>query len=112
MDCIPSKKGVICVIVLGKYEELAPGMGFPSIKDSIQEKPYKSKAAIVDHLKNGNTHMVTASRIVDIFSGEPTNKELVHMNDGKYSWSSKITYYVEHYNLKLPKDFEDHVLNN
>jgi hypothetical protein len=34
------------------------------------------------------------------------------MTDGKYSWSSAIPYYVEHYDLRLPKDFEDHVLSN
>lgn len=98
------------MIVIGKYEELAPGMGFPSLKDHTQSEPYKSKADVLKHLQNGNVHMVTASRIVDALSGETTNIELVFMNDGKYSWSSKIPYYVDKYNLRLPKDFEDHIL--
>ena len=100
------------MILIGKYDEFAPGMGFPSIKDHIQDEPHKSKAAILKHLRGGNVHMVTASRIVDVFSGETTNVELVFMDDGKYSWSSKIPYYVDKYNLQLPKDFENHILNN
>ena len=54
--------------------------------------------------------MVTASRFNDIITGELTNRELVYMDDGEYSWSSKLPYYVEKYNLKLPEDFERHVL--
>lgn len=100
------------MIIIGKYDELAPGMGFPSITKHLQKGPYKSKEAILKHLRNGNVHMVTASRVVDTFSGETTNVELVYMNDGKYSWSSKIPYYVEKYNLRLPEDFENHILKN
>lgn len=100
------------MIIIGKYNELAPNMGFPSIKDHLQKEPYKSKDAILKHLRNGHVHMVTASRIVDVISGKTTNIELVFMDDGKYSWSSSIPYYVEQYNLRLPEEFEKHILNN
>lgn len=99
------------MIILGKYEEFAPGMGFPSIKTDLQKEPYASKEKILEYLRNGNVHMVTASRIVDVFTGTTVNSELVFMDDGKYSWSSKIPYYVDKYNLKLPEDFEKHILN-
>ena len=99
------------MIVIGKYDEFAPGMGFPSLREHSQKDPYKSKAAVLKHLRNGTVHMVTASKVVDVLSGEETNIELVFMNDGKYSWSSKIPYYVEKYNLKLPIDFEEHILS-
>lgn len=112
MEAVQTKKGVICVIVIGKYEEFAPGMGFPSIKEHMQEEPYKSKTAVLKHLRSGNVHMVTASKIVDVLSGEATNIELVFMDDGKFSWSSKIPYYVDKYNLRLPKEFENHILSN
>ncbi len=98
------------MIIIGKYNELAPDMGFPSIKEHLHNEPYKSKDAILKHLRGGNVHMVTASRVVDAISGETTNIELVFMDDGKYSWSSTIPYYVDKYNLRLPKDFEDHIL--
>lgn len=111
MEVIQTEKGVICVIVIGKYEEFAPGMGFPSIKDYMHREPYKSKETVLKYLRGGNVHMVTASKIVDAISGEATNIELVFMNDGKFSWSSKIPYYVDKYNLRLPEEFESHIMN-
>lgn len=100
------------MIIIGKYAEITPYMGFPSMEKYLQKEPYNTKETVLKYLNSGRVHMVTASRIVDAFSGEKTNIELVFMDDGKYSWSSKIPYYVEHYNLRLPEDFEKHILNN
>ena len=99
------------MIILGKYDEFAPNMGFPSIKDYLHEESYDSKKAVLGYLRSGTVHMVTASKMVDIFTGETINEEVVFMDDGKYSWSSKLAYYVDRYNLKLPQDFEKHILN-
>ena len=98
------------MILLGEYEELAPGMGFPSMRDFLQDAPYEHQGAIVDYLNNGNIHMVTASRFTDVFTGERVNRELVYMDDGVYSWSSKLPYYVAKYNLRLPMEFEEFIL--
>ena len=97
-------------LFLGKYEEFAPGMGFDSVEDHIHDKPYDTKQAILRYLKSGKVHMVTAARIVDIFTGKRTNHQLVHMNDGEYSWNSKLIYYIDEYNLRLPKEIEDNIL--
>lgn len=96
---------------LDQYEEFCPNCGYPSLKEKLQYEPYQYKADILKYLQSGHIHMVTASRIIDVFTGEKTNIELVFMNDGKYSWTSKIPYYVEKYNLRLPKEFEKHILN-
>lgn len=98
------------MIILGKYEELMPGQGFPRMEASFEEKPYTLKTEILEYLEKGDVHMVTASRVVDIFTGEVTSVELVYRNDERFSWSSKVSYYVEKYNLRLPREFEDHVL--
>lgn len=99
------------MILLGQYEELAPDMGFPSMKDFLQDAPYEHQGAIVDYLNSGHIHMVTATTFADVFTGERVRRELVYMDDGVYSWSSKLPYYVSKYNLRLPPDFETHVLN-
>ena len=98
------------MILLGKYDEFASGMGFPSIKDFISDTPYKNKDIIISYLNHGLIHMVTTSLFIDIFTGEQTYRALFYMDDGTYSWSSKLPYYVEKYNLRLPKDFEDHAI--
>lgn len=100
------------MIYIGQYEEFSPGEGYPSIKDHIHKEPHKSKAAILKHLRSGHVYMVTASKIVDVLSGEKTNQELFFAEDGKYTWSSKVPYYFDKYNLQLPEYFVDHILNN
>ena len=98
------------MILLGEYEELAPGMGFPCMKDFFQESPYEHQFTMVDYLNRGHIHMVTATKFTDVFTGEQVPRELVYMDDGQYSWSSKLPYYVAKYNLRLPAEFETHVL--
>lgn len=98
------------MVFLGKYDELAPGMGFPSMKDSFYEKPYPAKESVLNYLKSGKIHMVTAARMVDVFTGKITNLQNVHMNDGKYSWSSSLIHYIDKYNLRLPEEVETDIL--
>lgn len=100
------------MIILGAFDELAPDMGFPSMKKSLEKKPYTNQETILQYLNNGRVYMVTASGFEDIFTGKATGLQLVHMSDGIYSWPSSIPYYVKNHNLRLPKHFEDHVLAN
>lgn len=99
------------MIIIGEYKEFSPNMEFPSIKDSLCDAPYENKDKILEYLKSGNVYMVTASKVIDAFTGEITNYELIYMDDGQFSWSSKIPYYVEKYNLKLPVEFEQHIIS-
>ena len=98
------------MIILGKYEEFAPGMGFPSIMGHMQPTPYGAKAKVLKYLKSGRVHMATAARIVDAVTGEAASQTLLHMNDGEYSWSSRLIYHIEKYNLRLPEDVEKNIL--
>lgn len=98
--------------IIGQYEELALGMGFKSMKEDFESGEYEEKEKIIDYLKNGHVHMVTASLVKDVFTGKQTDIEKIFMDDGSYSWCSSIIYYVDKYNLKLPKEFEEHILNS
>jgi len=98
------------MIILGKYDELFPNMGFPSMKASLYQCPPDVKPIVLKYLKSGKIHMVTATHFSDVFTGTPVSKELVHMNDGQFCWTSRLIYYVEQYSLKLPDDFEKHIL--
>lgn len=100
------------MISLIHYDEFGKDMGFKSIKDSFNEKPYNGKSKIVDYLKNGTKNAVRMGKVFDIVTGQEIMHESVFMNDGKFSWNSVLIYYVENYNLRLPKEFEKHVLSN
>ena len=94
------------------FDEYGPGMGFPSMKESMCDEPYPGKHMIVDYLKNGTKTYAAAGRARDFFTGEPIPGELCGMTDGVYSWVSSLAYYVEKYNLRLSDDFEQYVFDH
>ena len=96
--------------ILNQYKEFGRGMGFPSMKDFFQENKYENQDKIVAYLKAGKPVMVQTSVAKDVFTGAHLGTEKVFLSDGTYGWNSDLVYYVEKYNLKLPKEFEKHVL--
>jgi hypothetical protein len=94
------------------YAELDKGHNFPMLKDSISKEAYPNKREILRFLKNGEVDIARASKAKDIFSGEIIPAEVLVMHDGNFYWSTTLAYYVEKYNLRLPKDFENHILSN
>ena len=99
------------MISLIHYNEFAEGMGFPSIKDSFEKKKYSGQDKIVSYLKNGKVHMASTGYDTDVVTGDLIKQTKTFMNDGKYSWTSTLAYYVEHYNMRLSKEFEEYVLS-
>lgn len=86
----------------------------PSILDVCQKESYKGKDRIVNFLRNNGKEVGTSMKLsVDRITGERIDGEysVVHYSNGKYSWCSDLAYHVNKYNLRLPKEFEDYVLN-
>lgn len=98
------------MISLISYKEFGEE-GAPSIMDFFEKEPYENKNVILDYLKKGEVHIVSPGYQVDCVSKKTIKKTTTLMNDGRYCWSSSLIYYVETYNLRLPKEFEVHVLN-
>lgn len=98
-------------IILHTYDELSPGMGFPSMKDYFEKSRYEGQTKIVEYLRQGHVHGACASIPLDVYTGEVIPEEKTFKNDEKYSWVSTLAYYVERYNLRLPRDFETWVLD-
>ncbi|MBD5081786.1 MAG: hypothetical protein HDT44_08510 [Ruminococcaceae bacterium] len=87
----------------------------PSFLDFCQKEPYNGKDRIVNFLRNNGKEIGTSVKLsVDRITGERIDGEynIVHYSDGKYSWCSDLAYHVNKYNLRLPKEFEDYVLNH
>lgn len=85
-----------------------------SMRDRFQEKPYPGQDKIVSYLRhNGTATAAQAGPSRDRFTGEriPGERGIVFFDDGEYTWLSDLAYHVEKYNLRLPKEFEEHVLN-
>ena len=98
------------MIYIGRYEELAPGRGYDSLKMHFETGEYPQKEKIVKYLTSGEVDMASLELPKDVFTGERIRMEKLGMNDGVYMWWNTLAYYVEKYNLRLPKDFEEHIL--
>lgn len=100
------------MIFIGKYKELCRNHNFSSMKNNFEKEPYFGQDKIIHYLKNGTPDLVSMETPKDVFTGECIKMQKIGMNDGKYEWFNTLAYYVEKYNLRLPKDFEVHILNS
>ena len=100
------------MIFIGQYEELYPGNGYPSMRNFFSDSPYEGQGKIIYYLKHGKRDMISDKVPRDVFTGEVILMPLIRMNDGEFSWFMPLAYYVEHYNLRLPKEFEERILRH
>ncbi len=84
----------------------------PSFLEKCEKAPYKGQEKIVEFLKNkGEVGAAAAGISVDVLTGEAIPGERVIKHSDKFGWLSDLAYYVEKYNLRLPKEFEDYVFD-
>lgn len=100
------------MIYIGRFKEFNPNHDFPSIKDSFSPYKYKGQDKISYYLRHGKKDMLSLEIPKDVITGETIRMEKIGMNDGVYTWFNTLAYYVEKYNLRLPEDFEKHVLSS
>ena len=83
----------------------------PSMRDSMEIRPYEGMDKIAEYLKNGGQELGICMRpSKDCFTGERMPKAYcTFYGDGEYCWKDSLAYYVEKYNLRLPRQFEEHV---
>ena len=82
-----------------------------SMRDDFQDKPSPLKEKIIAYLNHGKIVSAAPGRAADVFFGKSINQTLCILTDGEFSWSNTLGYYVEEYNLQIPKELEDKILN-
>ena len=81
-----------------------------SLKKNLQEESYPEESMIADYLRSAICYMTALGFDRDIFTGSVIGEKAI-FTDGVYSWSGKLAHYVENYHQRLPKEFEQHILN-
>lgn len=98
-------------IMLGKYAEFNPGFDIKHKRRPLLKHHTRGQKVIAEYLKKGELVLAKAGKDEDVFTHERIPDEAGLRTDGKYSWNANLHYYVEKYNLKLPKEFEKKVLD-
>ena len=93
---------------LCEYDEFYPNKGFPSIKPLLHGTEYSGRKEAIAYMCSGRPFLVSTKIPDDIVTGEHGVGGIAYRDDGDYTWSSELTYYVDKYNMRLPQDFIDH----
>lgn len=96
--------------VMAVWKEFNP-LADKSMKDDFDAIPSPFRNKIIDYLNNGDILLASPSSAIDIFSGKRMNQINCILTDGEYSWSNSLGYYVQKYNLQIPKELENKILN-
>ncbi len=96
-------------IIIGQTREIYKDDGYPSIRDLINQ-PIAEKQQILDYMKRCEIVAVAPGAPRDIINPDNKLPWLYTMSDDKYGWSSELIYYVEKYDMALPQDFVQYVL--
>ena len=94
-----------------QFREITEQPEDPSVKDHVSSTPQPFQKEIVDYLKRkGTLYLVGMGRAIDVFTGKLFSHTFLAYTDGTYSWDDRLTYYVEHYNLRPSDGFAEYVI--
>ena len=96
--------------VMAKWREFNPESN-KSIKSDFQDVPSPHCNKILEYLNNGNITLVSTDKGIDVLTGEKIVSSYCILTDGEFTWGNTLAHYVLHYNLKLPDEFENKILN-
>ncbi len=98
------------MIVLGRYREIYNSDEYPCITDDINNvSEYKDE--VLNYMKKCKSSSASPAILRDVISGENINIPLECKSDGVYGWRTDYMYYIDKYNLKIPTEFINHVIN-
>jgi hypothetical protein len=80
--------------------------GAPSLVDSRGKRGPEHKDKVVAYLRAGRMRSFSPGYADDFFDPTKTAGTRSTRTDGTYAWPDYLAYYVERYDVALPKDFE------
>lgn len=98
---------------IGKYKEFNPNSEYPSVTSFFSDHSYEGKGKIVTYLKrSGNRGLLCTAIPHDVVTGKVIPLSNYIMENEKYSWPLVLAHYVDKYNMRLPKEFEEDILGH
>lgn len=95
---------------LGYFDELCPGMDFPSMKECVHDEPPDNKEIVLKYLKSGKKAGLAGGLVQDAFSKKHVGIQ-THYSDGEWHWTESVIYHYDKYNIELPQEFIERVIN-
>jgi hypothetical protein len=94
----------------GFFRELRHSDDLPSLKSALADAPQNHEQDIVDYLRSGALLIGSPGPSFDVLSSTRQVAGAQHiLTDGTWAWPADISYYVEKYHCRLPREFIDHM---
>ena len=90
---------------IGFFKEMNLYADVGSVRDYLIEDVNYDKQKVINYLKNQRRVAGCPRSAIDCITGEEISRSFSVYNDGEYEWCDFLIYHIEHYNIKLPKDF-------
>lgn len=81
----------------------------PSLVQLRGKRKPENKDRVVAYLQNGTMLVYSPGRDEDVLDESKTAGSASIATDGVYAWPRTLAYYVQHYDVELPADFEAHM---
>ncbi len=95
--------------MVGNFKEAGYIRDAPSLVEARGKRPPTNKADVVAYLRAGTSYTVSPGPVEDRFDPARQAGTAGILTDGIYAWPHFLAYYVEHYDVELPADFEQHM---
>lgn len=84
----------------------------PLLKDVVDYTwPGEVRRVVVKHLAKGKVQQSAGRPSISCqFCGEMVGDPTVWLTDGEWSWPISLVHLVEHHGVRVPADFESHIL--
>lgn len=90
---------------IGFFDEYDLYVKTGSLKDSIVENIDYDKAKVIAYLNSFERYAACPKILHDCITGEEICQSFNVITDGEYEWCSFLLYYIDRYNIALPKEF-------
>lgn len=82
-----------------------------SINEFITDKVDYDKARIINYLLSFGRQAVCPRNAIDCVTGKTISTSFAINDDGEYCWPDFLAYHIDHYSIKLPENFVQHILS-
>ncbi|HEY0254644.1 MAG TPA: hypothetical protein VGC41_24125, partial [Kofleriaceae bacterium] len=84
----------------------------PRLADARGKRTAGHKAEVVQYLRSAPAIVFSPGVLDDVFDASKDSDSPSVLTDGVFAWSQDIAYYVEKYDIELPRELENHIEMN
>lgn len=97
------------MFVFGEFERMPYGKKDENFTDFVSMQNDIPKDLIVKHIKSLKPFCTLAGVSFDIFNKNTTLKNAGFYKDGDFLFPTDFLYYLENYDIGVPKEYEDYL---